>query len=321
MSPAGARGPLFNRACKPGAIVLPVVPDKPWKADAIMRLLLSVFVCFFAGSFALAATNVGPALAIRVKVYALAGSAVVCLAVTLWLLSKPWRAGEGLKRAAILTGIFYVGLVLGGWAANTAGPIQPSLTQMIISALSLQGALLILLGPFLREHQTTWAEAFSLGRRRLMASTAGFLLACAFAPIAWTLQNISAWLMTKAHLAPKLQQVVQTLQSDNAATGHVAFGLITVVIVPVAEEAFFRGILFSWIKSLGYRRLALWGTSLLFAAVHGNMVGFIPLMLLAVALALLYEATGNLLAPITAHAVFNAANLVRFYWLDQAMHP
>jgi len=42
--------------------------------------------------------------------------------------------------------------------------------------------------------------------------------------------------------------------------------------------------------------------------IHLNAPTFVPLFALALALTWLYERTDNLLAPITAHALFNAAN-------------
>jgi len=50
------------------------------------------------------------------------------------------------------------------------------------------------------------------------------------------------------------------------------------------------------------------GTSLIFAATHANLMTFIPLVLLSLALIWLYEQTDNLLAPILAHSLFNAVN-------------
>jgi CAAX protease family protein len=85
------------------------------------------------------------------------------------------------------------------------------------------------------------------------------------------------------------------------------------VLAPVAEEMLFRGILYPAVKQAGFPRLALWGTALLFAAVHQNLVTFVPLTVLALALAWLYERTDNLWAPITAHAMFNAMNFVILY--------
>ena len=96
----------------------------------------------------------------------------------------------------------------------------------------------------------------------------------------------------------------------------LVLGALAVLGAPVLEEMFFRGILYPTIKQLGFPRVALWGTSLLFAAIHLNAASFIPFALLALALALLYEKTNNLLAPIATHACFNSLNLIMLC-LDQ----
>ena len=80
----------------------------------------------------------------------------------------------------------------------------------------------------------------------------------------------------------------------------------------------FRGILYPMLKQAGYRRLGLWGTSLLFAVVHLNAVTFVPLTALALVLTALYEWTNNLLAPIAAHLLFNALNFGMLLLLQQA---
>jgi hypothetical protein len=77
--------------------------------------------------------------------------------------------------------------------------------------------------------------------------------------------------------------------------------------------------LFPFIKQLGWPKLAWFGTSFLFALIHLNVPTFVPLFVFALALTWLYERTDNLLAPITAHALFNATNLVML--LYQLQHP
>jgi len=84
-------------------------------------------------------------------------------------------------------------------------------------------------------------------------------------------------------------------------------------VVPAAEEMLFRGLLYPWIKKAGFPKLAFWGSSLLFALIHLNLMTFLPLFVLALILTALYEKTNNLLAPITAHTLFNAVNLVMLY--------
>jgi hypothetical protein len=92
--------------------------------------------------------------------------------------------------------------------------------------------------------------------------------------------------------------------------GRITLGAAAVLLAPPAEEILFRGVLYPAIKQAGFPRLALWVSTLLFAAVHGNVPTFVPLAVLALVLTALYEHTNNLLAPITAHAVFNAVGLV-----------
>ena len=72
----------------------------------------------------------------------------------------------------------------------------------------------------------------------------------------------------------------------------------------------FRGIVFRGFASA----LPFWGAALLsgavFALVHVNAASFVALWFLGVAFAWLYARTGTILAPMTAHVLFNAANLL-----------
>ena len=61
----------------------------------------------------------------------------------------------------------------------------------------------------------------------------------------------------------------------------------------------------------------LFGVSALFAAIHFDAVTLVPLFALALALTWLYEKTDCLLAPIAAHSLFNAVNLVALDFLPQ----
>lgn len=90
-----------------------------------------------------------------------------------------------------------------------------------------------------------------------------------------------------------------------------------VILAPIAEELFFRGVVFNaWLREAG-RRYAYVGSSLLFAVIHLSVAAVLPIFLLGLALAWVYRRTGNLLAPIAMHATVNGisvalALLVRF---------
>ena len=102
--------------------------------------------------------------------------------------------------------------------------------------------------------------------------------------------------------------------------GKLAFGAAAIVLAPVAEEAIFRGVLYTAIKQQGYPRLALWGTSGVFAVMHANELTLLPLLIFALVLVHLYETFGNLLAPIVAHSLFNTANFLILLFQDRIDH-
>jgi len=93
--------------------------------------------------------------------------------------------------------------------------------------------------------------------------------------------------------------------------------LAIVVLAPIAEELFFRGVVFNaWLRE-GGRRYAYVGSAALFAVIHVSLISLLPIFLLGLALAWVYERTGSLLAPIAMHATVNGisvalALLVRF---------
>ncbi len=98
------------------------------------------------------------------------------------------------------------------------------------------------------------------------------------------------------------------------------FALSSVVLAPVAEELFFRGlVLHAWLREYG-RWVALIGSSALFGLVHYGLFpleGLLPelpwLAIPAAAgmlLGFLALRTGSLVAPLAAHATANFVNLL-----------
>ena len=82
--------------------------------------------------------------------------------------------------------------------------------------------------------------------------------------------------------------------------------LLACVLGPIAEEIFFRGILYSALRQRCSRRTAMLISSALFSLVHTNLIGFIPIVVLGWLLADRYERTGSLLSPIAIHILHNS---------------
>jgi membrane protease YdiL (CAAX protease family) len=229
------------------------------------------------------------------------------------LSEKPWN-GEAVLRlflgiiSTVCLGLCLAGLVesaKSGWSDD-----QRLFVQMIATAIFFQIAALIWIGFFLRAAHTTWRQAFGwCAPGTFRAVALGILAGIAILPVAILLQESSSHLMELMRIKPEMQTVVQELQKPRVPWFETAFlGVLAVCIAPVAEEVMFRGILYPTVKQLGYPRLALWGTSLLFGLSHFSMVTLAPLTVFAAVLVFLYETTDNLLAPIVAHSLFNAMN-------------
>ena len=90
-----------------------------------------------------------------------------------------------------------------------------------------------------------------------------------------------------------------------------------VVLVPLAEELLWRGLMQPSMRAVGLPPLAaICTTSALFAAIHwtsipadGRVTGLVMLVILSTALGVLRDRTGGILAPAIAHGLFNALNV------------
>jgi membrane protease YdiL (CAAX protease family) len=238
------------------------------------------------------------------------------------LAEKPWKLDEVVRLFLGVMATFCLGAVLAGllghftWAWPKA---RSDFWQIVISAFFLEIPALAWIALFLRQHNVSWTEAF--GFRMTTPATAvayGVLAGSLFVPAAWGLQMLSGKLMDLVHLNAQDQQMVQQLQDPSLSVPEKAFlGVVAVVFAPVVEELLFRGILYPALKKLGRPPLAVWGSSALFALAHFNIATFVPLLVFAVALIYLYETFENLLAPIVAHGLFNAANFLVLVFQDQ----
>ncbi len=92
----------------------------------------------------------------------------------------------------------------------------------------------------------------------------------------------------------------------------ITLWLGAVVIAPVAEELFFRGMIQTVVLNLtGRRVLAIGAASIAFALAHTQQYQAIPaLLMLAGLLGFAYEWTGSIVVPVVIHALFNFKTLV-----------
>jgi len=198
---------------------------------------------------------------------------------------------------------------------------EESFGNILVGTLSFQGASWVLIPFLLRQHRIGWSEAFGFcgpGLKRALLMALGFILVVL--PVVLMLQALSIQVLEKIGWPSDDQTAVRLLTDAKSVWTVVYLGVFAVVLAPVAEEFIFRGMLFPFVRQLGFPKLAWLGVSFLFALIHLNAPTLLPLFVFALGLTWLYERTDNMLAPITAHALFNATNLAVLLWQNRPVH-
>lgn len=112
------------------------------------------------------------------------------------------------------------------------------------------------------------------------------------------------------HLAP--DDAPEKLGAQTGTLGMLFFAIMVAVLAPIAEEFFFRGMIYRALKNgVGIAAAAII-SGLLFGAMHidststDRLLQVVPLAILGISFALLYQWTGTLYATIALHATNNA---------------
>ncbi len=126
------------------------------------------------------------------------------------------------------------------------------------------------------------------------------------------LSSLVIYFFTPDYTLPQHDVLVLLDQPDSPSWVPAVLWLSAVVIAPVAEELFFRGVCQTALNHVFRRR---WLSTVLVGSAFGlahmaqpHVVA--PLIVLGVILGYVYERTGSLVAPITMHLLFNLKTMI-----------
>jgi len=196
------------------------------------------------------------------------------------------------------------------------GPVSFDLSS-VLSSLVLYAAILILVIGFLLTRGINPVSAFGLRWREWRAEIVSIPVALVLALPFIYLAQFAAYQISGPNTNP--QPIVEFLL-DHAGWGdRLAVAAVAVVLAPLTEEVIFRGCLYGVARKFAGRWPAIIFTAVVFALIHGHLPSLPGLMILAVTLALVYERTGSLWAPVGLHALFNGLTvLAAVIWPDLA---
>ncbi|HOB33887.1 MAG TPA: CPBP family intramembrane metalloprotease, partial [Verrucomicrobiota bacterium] len=243
-----------------------MLPDKPWKVDALARLFGGVLLSlFFVNSAAASLAHyLREPQDVQAPAYfaAFIASAAFFLA-GMFLVQKEWNIERILFQAGLLFLTVYGSFILLWLAIRVQGGLPENVSdqstwRVVIAVLSFQGVALVLVHPFVRKHGMTWNEAFGLNLAPGKVLLIGAAIGISITPLAWGLQSFQSLLLDRLNVPAPEQEAVEIIRASSAVVNRVVLAIGTILIVPAAEEVLFRGILYPWIKRIGYPRAAIW---------------------------------------------------------------
>ena len=237
-----------------------------------------------------------------------------------------WRVGDRIYRPydlVVIAGLIF--LYASPLAIRAAG-MMPEETPEIGPAALIQTMVMqfILMGGVIgvvawRKSPVEW-----LGLRWrwwlmvLVIAPVGVVTTWVFA-IGVDLSGLNDWLTGTGGAAEK-QEVVEAFGEAGDGLTLFLLCLTAVVVAPVTEEVIFRGYLYPVARRFAGRWPGIVFSALIFAMVHHSAIALLPLCFLAILLALSYEWTGSIWAPLSIHFLFNGATVaaqiaMRMEWI------
>ena len=118
-------------------------------------------------------------------------------------------------------------------------------------------------------------------------------------------------------LEDKATEVSNTMLDTSSVGGMIVGVLIIGVLTGFSEELFFRGTLQRAGASRGAHHTSIWVTALIFSAIHFQIFGFVPRLLLGAWFGYLLFWTGSIYVPFIAHALNNSVVVVCAYFFTE----
>lgn len=210
-------------------------------------------------------------------------------------------------------GLFFVGMaaitIVGGKPSETGTGMQVSVIRVTaLETLSILGAVYLMI---LRRR--------GIGMRDLgfdpvdrVWLTRAVLIGLALIPIiGWVVGGIQSFFERE----PFTRQSAMLAPEGFSWLGAGAILLYTGILVPFAEELFFRGLLYRWLKSRWNMATATLVSSLMFGLAHVHLEAVAASFIVGMVLAFVYERSRSLWTPVILHMVFNSASLFMMFAL------
>jgi uncharacterized protein len=191
---------------------------------------------------------------------------------------------------------------------NALGGLTPF--TLVLAVVTLDGSLLgVVYLRIVRPQVLTWEQmglrVDEFGTRVAQGVGVGFLC---------LLGALGVELILKQFGMVQTQEELFTGVKDASLGQFIGVFLAGAGIVPVCEEIFFRGYVFTAVRRRYGLAQAFVVSPVLFGAAHLNLQAFLPILVAGVILCYAYNRTGSLIPSIVAHGFFNGLQFLALYF-------
>ena len=194
---------------------------------------------------------------------------------------------------SLIAGLFFPG-------ADTGGGLIPMINTTILDILAVAAVF-----HFLKVHGHRIADVGLTLKNFFKNVYYGVMGYISVIPVLFAALVLTLFVVTVFKYRPQPQPIMEIFIAEEKAALLAYMTVFVSVLGPIAEEIFFRGFLYNAIKKRTGVKAAILISAVLFSCLHAHLVGFLPIIILGIFLAYLYEKTGSLVPSITVHVIHN----------------
>ncbi len=219
----------------------------------------------------------------------------------------PWKLGEVVRIIALLVLMVllfpYARLAI--LTIQLSSDANPSLWIVAPAAVIDVFAIATVIS-FARGKGRSVSELFGLsGDTAWQSIRIGLYSYVAIIPWVLALIVLSVMVVRTLHLPVQMEPIQELLFKPGEPWILAMTFVLACIIGPLAEELFFRGVLYPATRQRMSSGVAMLVNGAVFSLAHTNLIGFLPILLLGCLLANVYERTSSLAGSMAVHIAHN----------------
>jgi uncharacterized protein len=224
----------------------------------------------------------------------------------------PWGIADILRVCII---VMFSGYALGAVRFNMDINLAMMLNTFFIDVIAGAAILYFILVKY-KERISSLGIIFTDFYKNILSGITAYVF---ILPILIAVLILSILFLDKIGYKAPPQPVFDMFFEEKRSNVILFLTIFVSVLGPVIEEIFFRGFLYSAVKKRFGILIGVLLSAALFSALHANIVGFLPIMILGVLMAFLYEATGSLVTSISVHILHNSIIVCFVFFIKELL--